>query len=98
MKKYFGNIKKEELLVKKNFLKFKEYCNEISEDLWNIESWLHDYRIELMNSMLGDIFELKVPTRKTKDPKHKTLIELATKEKVEKELKERESKISKEKH
>jgi len=95
--KYFENIKKEELLVKEIFLKFEEYCNEIDEDLWNIGCWLHDYRIELMNSMLGDIFESKVPVRKVKDPKYKTLIELATKEKVEKELKERESKISKEK-
>jgi hypothetical protein len=95
--KYFENIKKEELLVKENFLKFKEYCNEINEDLWNIGAWLHDYRIALMNSMLGDIFETKVPIRKVKDPKYKTLFKLATKEKVEKELKERESKISKEK-
>jgi len=95
--KYFSNIKKEELFIKEGFSKFKEYCNEIYEDLSDIVSWLYDYRIALMNSMLGDIFESKVPIRKPKDPKYKTLTELATKEKVEKELEERESKISKEK-
>lgn len=81
------------MLAEEIFLQFKEYCKEINEDLFNISSWLHDYRIELMNSMLGDIFESKVPIRKPMDPKYKTLIELATKEKVEKELKERGSKI-----
>ncbi|GAH05760.1 unnamed protein product, partial [marine sediment metagenome] len=85
------------LLTKENFLQLKKYCKEIDEDLFNISSWLHDYRIELMNSMLGDIFESKIPIRKPVDPRYKTLIKLATKEKVEKELKERESKISKEK-
>lgn len=38
-----------------------------------------------MNSTLEDIFEKKVPKRKAREPKFKTLMELATKEKVEKE-------------
>jgi len=38
-----------------------------------------------MNSILKDIFEKKVPNRKARDPKYKTLTELAIKEKVEKE-------------
>ena len=43
-------------------------------------SYLIDYRIELMNSMLGEIFDSTVPHRKPKDPNIKTLIEIAKKE------------------
>jgi len=87
---YFGNLTLEKLSIEENFIYFEEYCYTIRQNLSNIAVWLHDYRIELMNSMLEDIFEKKVPTRKAKDPKFKTLMELATKEKVEKESIKRE--------
>jgi len=50
-----------------------------------------------MNSLLGEIFDKKVPERKPRDPKYKTLKELAIKEKVEKEAETRELKILKRK-
>ena len=43
-----------------------------------------------MNQFLGDIFDTKVPERQPLDPKCKTLKELAIKEEVEKEGKERQ--------
>jgi len=82
---YSEHLTREKLLVEENFLHFKKHCDNICGNLLNIECWLHDYRIELMNSILKDIFEKKVPNRKGKDPKFKTLMELAIKEKVEKE-------------
>ncbi len=45
-----------------------------------------------MNSLLVDIFDIKVPMRKPRDPKYKLLTEVAIKEKVEKEARERECK------
>jgi hypothetical protein len=87
---YFGHLTIDNLSVEEDFLYFKEYCNNISGNLLNINVWLHDYRIELMNSILKDVFEKKVPNRKARDPKYKTLMELAIKEKVEKESIKRE--------
>ncbi len=82
---YSEHLTREKLSVEENFIYFEEYCYSIRQNLANIAVWLHDYRIELMNSMLEDIFEKKVPNRKAKDPKFKTLMELAIKEKVENE-------------
>lgn len=82
---YFGNLRLEKLSIEENFIYFEDYCYSIRQNLANIAVWLHDYRIELMNSTLEDIFEKKVPKRKAREPKFKTLMELATKEKVEKE-------------
>jgi len=87
---YFGNLTLEKLSIEENFIYFEEYCYGIRQNLANIAVWLHDYRIELMNSMLEDIFEKKVPNRKARDSKFKTLMELAIKEKVEKESIKRE--------
>jgi len=71
---------------------FNKWCEKIAEELQTIESYLFDYRIELMNYFLGDIFVSKVPRRKPKDPKYKILTEVATKEEVEKEAEMREKK------
>jgi len=87
---YFGHLTIDNLSVEEDFLYFKRCCNNIGGNLLNINVWLHDYRIELMNSILKDIFEKKVPNRKARDPKYKTLMELAIKEKVEKESIKRE--------
>lgn len=76
---------------------FDKRCGEILEQLGTIQSYLFDYRIELMNYFLGDIFFSKVPHRKPKDPKYKILTEVATKEEVQREAEERERKALKRK-
>jgi len=89
---YFNKIEKEKLLSGKEFSEFKENCDEIIEYFTDIQSYLFDYRIILMNSLLGDTFDTKVPMRKPRDPKYKLLTEVAIKEEVEKEARERECK------
>jgi len=49
---------------------------EIDNKIMDIACYLRDYRIELMNSMLGDIFCSEVPKRKAKEP-NKTLTQIA---------------------
>lgn len=72
---------------------FERKCMKIRDELVSIQNYLFDYRIELMNSMLGEIFDSQVPIRKPRDPKHKTLTEVAIKEEVEKEAERRELKF-----
>jgi len=88
--KYINKIEKEKLLFEEGYSEFKENCDEIIEYFTNIQSYLFDYRIVLMNSLLGDTFDTKVPMRKPRDPKYKLLTEVAFKEEVEKEARERE--------
>jgi len=88
---YFNKIEKEKLLSEEEFSEFKENCDEIIEYFTDIQSYLFDYRIILMNSLLGDTFDTKVPMRKPRDPKYKLLTEVANKEEVEKEAREREN-------
>jgi hypothetical protein len=87
---YFNKTEKEKLVSEEGYSEFKENCDEIIEYFVNIQSYLFDYRIQLMNSLLGDIFDTKVPMRKPRDPKYKLLTEVAIKEEVEKEARERE--------
>lgn len=87
---YFNKTEKEKLVSEEGYSEFKENCDEIIEYFVNIQSYLFDYRIQLMNSLLGDIFDTKVPLRRPKDPKYKLLTEVAIKEEVEKEARERE--------
>ena len=86
---YLGVVALENL----GYSDLKERCERIREELSEINSYLFDYRIELMNSMLGEIFDSQVPIRKPRDPKHKTLTEVAIKEEVEKEAERRELKF-----
>ncbi len=72
---------------------FERKCMKIRDKLMSIQNYLFDYRIELMNSMLGEIFDSQVPVRKPRDPKYKTLTEVAIKEEVEKEVERRELKL-----
>lgn len=88
--KYFIEMEKEKWQKEEGYVEFKRKCDEIYEELNNIQSYLFDYRIELMNSLMGEIFDKKVPERRPRDPKYKTLKELAIKEKVEKEAEVRE--------
>jgi hypothetical protein len=65
---------------------FTNKCKNTYEEIDSLLGFLYDYRIELMNSMLGHIFASYVPQRKPKDPNIKTLPELAKKEEVEKDF------------
>jgi hypothetical protein len=92
--KYFFKETIKDLLTKKGNSEFTKKCDEISDNLFTVQCYLFDYRIELMNQLFGDIFNTKVPLRRPKDPKYKLLTEVAIKEEVEKELKKREDKYS----
>jgi hypothetical protein len=94
---YLVNAKMSELkTIKKP--EFDRWCEKITEELYTIESYLFDYRIELMNYFLGAIFVSQVLRRKPKDPKYKILTEVAIKEEVEKEAERREKKALEGKH
>lgn len=88
---YVANTNASELGPNKNS-EFNKWCEKIVDELQAIMGYLFDYRIELMNYFLGDIFVSKVPRRKPKDPKCKILTEVATKEEIEKEAEMREKK------
>lgn len=87
----------EDLRTEKNYSEFKRKCKDLHDELGVLQSYLFDYRIELMNSMLGEIFDSHVLVRRPRDPKYKILTEVAIKEEVEKEAKAREDKFLKEK-
>ena len=92
---YFNKTEKEKLISEEGYSEFKENCDDIIEYFTDIQSYLFDYRIQLMNSLLGDIFDIKVPMRKPRDPKYKLLTEVAIKGEVEKEAKRRENRYLK---
>jgi len=98
--KYFFKETIKDLLTKKENSEFTKKCDEMSDNLFTIQCYLFDYRIELMNSLFGDIFDTKVPLRIPKDSKYKLLTEIAIKEEVERELKKREDRyiIAKDKY
>lgn len=82
---YFTKVNKDDLKKAKGFSEFIEKCHQIDELTHDVISYLFDYRVLLMNSLLEEIFDKKVPPRKIKDPKYKLLTEVAIKEEVEKE-------------
>jgi len=92
---YLMMTKTEALWTEPRCSDFEERCKRIFEKLDEIGCYLFDYRIELMNSMLGETFDSQVPIRKPRDPKCKTLTEVAIKEEVEKEANRREKKLLK---
>lgn len=63
-------------LLKGDLATLDEKMSEIDNKIMDISCYLRDYRIEIMNSMLGDIFHSKVSKRKVKEP-HKTLTQIA---------------------
>ncbi len=71
------------------YSELKDRCNRIWHFINSIHGYLFDYRIILMNSILSDIFDRSVPPRKPRDPKIKTLKEVAFKEEIENELERR---------
>jgi len=54
----------------------------VSADFLALILYLHDYRIELTNGLLGDLFDRVVPRRKPLMTQYKTLTEVATPELV----------------
>lgn len=89
---YFSKTSIPTLVTEEGCSEFEKRCHIVYEQLMNVQAYLFDYRIELMNTVLSEVFDKKVPERKPGDPKHKTLKELAVKEIVEKESAERELK------
>lgn len=51
---------------------------EVAELFHTVQSYLLDYRIEVMNGLLGDLFDRKVPRRRPLLSSIKTLAEVAT--------------------
>lgn len=90
---YFLKVNYDSLKKWEERPKFRKRCEEISEQFIEIQCYLFDYRILLMNHLLGEVFETKVPERKPKDSKYKILTEIAKKEDVEKEYEEWEQRV-----
>jgi hypothetical protein len=67
---------------------FRSRCKSVNDKFTEMISYLHDYRVVLMNYLLGNLFETEVPMRKPRDPKYKLLTEVAKKEEVEREIEE----------
>jgi hypothetical protein len=68
---------------------FENECKNVERLLFDIAMYLFDYRIELMNDLLGNVFEKRVPRRQPLDPNFKTLTEMATRESVQAESERR---------
>lgn len=92
---YFSKAGRSNLTPAETFSVFEKRCHEVSDKLMCIQCYLFDYRIELMNTILAEIFDKRVPERKPLDPKRKTLREVAIKEKVEEESRERANRVLK---
>jgi uncharacterized coiled-coil protein SlyX len=81
-------------LLNQNYKEFDRKSNEISQMMLDIQCYLHDFRIILMNHFLEDIFDAKVPNRNPNDENIKTLNELVeNKEEVEKEFEKLEKSL-----
>lgn len=75
--KYILNLARKQSLNKETDLaELDQKMLEINNKIMDIACYLRDYRIELMNSILGDIFHSEVPKRKAKEP-NKTLTQIA---------------------
>jgi hypothetical protein len=55
----------------------------VSQEITDIIGFLFDYRIELMNALLGPAFEVRVPRRRPVDSRYPLLTDVATKELVD---------------
>ena len=75
--KYILNLARKQSLNKETDLaELDKKMLEINNKIMDIACYLRDYRIELMNSVLGDIFHSEVPKRKAEEP-NKTLTQIA---------------------
>ena len=81
-------------LLKEKKGEFAQKSNEISQMMLDIQCYLHDFRIILMNYFLEDIFDVQVSGRVPNDKNTKTLSEIASnKEEVQKEFEELEKSL-----
>jgi len=87
---YARSLDVETLFSKEGLHRLKEECEVVEQALLKITMYLFDYRIELMNCLLADVFEQRVPHRKPLDPDIKILTELATRENVREEEERRD--------
>ena len=86
---YIQQVDAEQLKSNSGFDSFEKECKKVERLLFDVVMYLFDYRIELMNELLGNVFEKTVPRRQPLDPEFKTLLQLATKERVEEESEKR---------
>ncbi len=70
-------------------INFQRECANIGESLNNIRLFIGDLRVELMNSLVGPLFDRRAPRRQPLKPSIKTLVELATPEAVAAEQQQR---------
>jgi hypothetical protein len=82
---YIYSTPRETLLTSDGLNDLEKECRKVESKLFDVTMYLFDYRIELMNELLGDVFKERVPRRKPGDPNIKTLVELATPEHVKRE-------------
>jgi hypothetical protein len=68
---------------------FRTKCSDIGERLNNVSLYIGDFRIEVMNSLVGSLFDRRVPRRRPAKTSIKTLVELATPEAVAEENQQR---------
>ena len=94
----FNDMETKKLFSNDGYIEFHDKCNKLFNELTNIQMYLFDYRIELMNALLGKIFDSSVPVRKPNDSTYKLLTEVAIKEEVEKEEKDRWAKLLNKNH
>jgi len=87
---YIYSSRAELLLSEAGLQGLESECKKVEEILFDVTMYLFDYRIELMNQLLGEVFDEQVPRRQPLDPKFKTLIEIAKKDKVSEEEKRRD--------
>ena len=89
-REYIQSTRVEVLLSEEGMKNLETECKKVEDTLLRVTMYLFDYRIELMNELLGNVFEERVPRRQPLDPKFKTLVEIATKDKVNEEEKRRD--------
>jgi hypothetical protein len=90
---YIQQVNIDELLSASGLDRLEKECEKIQVILLNVTMYLFDYRIELMNELLGDVFDKKVPRREPLDAKFKILTELATESSVREEAGRRDKLI-----
>lgn len=60
-------------------------AGRIASMLFDLQSFVGDYRVEVMNALTADLFDRHISRRRPLSPSKKTLVELATRETVDRE-------------
>jgi hypothetical protein len=80
---YLSSVSDNDLLSGHESSNFKSHCAAVADEVLNLQGLLVDFRIELMNGLLRDVFARHVPPRRPLGPQIKRLGEFATPEEVE---------------